>query len=228
MRIDHGFWIWGADGDEGDGDSEAESQEDFRPVAEPASAYASRHSSSTSHTPDDPSTAAKSPSRALQGASLQSASFQSSRGGEHHTVLTSASHPGSQFLLTISAPSQSGQQPSNSAHVYILIEICDCQCMLLNVYSGLYESSEPGLLSSSYQQHQGSQIGEVAPLPLVLANRDACQLPECVMKRTNAGLSCAVSGGAQLEHLLARVKHEKTMSRARAWEEGAKAKAHNR
>ncbi|KAG0579121.1 hypothetical protein KC19_4G074800 [Ceratodon purpureus] len=36
------------------------------------------------------------------------------------------------------------------------------------------------------------------------------------------------AGGAQLEHLLARVKHEKTVSRARAWEEGAKAKAHNR
>jgi hypothetical protein len=36
------------------------------------------------------------------------------------------------------------------------------------------------------------------------------------------------AGGAQLEHLLARVKHEKTISRARAWEEGAKAKAYNR
>lgn len=57
----------------------------------------------------------------------------------------------------------------------------------------------------------------------------SCQLPECVMSRANAksaGISPA--GGAQMEHLLARVKQEKTASRARAWEESAKCKAFNR
>jgi len=60
-----------------------------------------------------------------------------------------------------------------------------------------------------------------------MGSKDACHLPECVMSRASAGMAAA-SGGAQLEHLLARVKHEKTVSRARAWEEGAKCKAYNR
>jgi predicted acylesterase/phospholipase RssA len=38
----------------------------------------------------------------------------------------------------------------------------------------------------------------------------------------------AAAGGAQMEHLLARVKQEKIASRARAWEENAKSKALNR
>jgi len=58
------------------------------------------------------------PEAVLSTTNLRSASFQSSKGEfhqhqEHHTVLTSTSHPQSQFLLTISAPSpvpsQSGQ-----------------------------------------------------------------------------------------------------------------------
>jgi hypothetical protein len=46
------------------------------------------------------------------------------------------------------------------------------------------------------------------------------------MSSTSGGIAAA--GGAQMEHLLARVKQEKIASRARAWEENAKSKALNR
>lgn len=62
-------------------------------------------------------------------------------------------------------------------------------------------------------------------------SKDGCQLPEYVMSRVNnlsTGSGIAAAGGAQMEHLLARVKQEKTASRARAWEESAKSKAFNR
>ncbi len=51
------------------------------------------------------------------------------------------------------------------------------------------------------------------------------------MSSTSGGATMggiAAAGGAQMEHLLARVKQEKIASRARAWEENAKSKALNR
>ncbi|XP_024390378.1 uncharacterized protein [Physcomitrium patens] len=123
----------------------------------------------------------------------RSASFQSTKGEYHqhqeqHTVLNP--HSQSQFLLTISTPSQ----------------------------SGYYESGDAAL---SYQ-YLSNHLSEA---PSQMASKDGCQLPDCVTRRASGIVAV---GGAQLEHLLARVKHEKTLSRARAWEEGAKAKVYNR
>nr|PNR57765.1 hypothetical protein PHYPA_004759 [Physcomitrium patens] len=92
----------------------------------------------------------------------------------------------------------------------------DAVVIATNIRSASFQSAQ-----GEHYQHQGQQS------VLNPASHSQSQfLLTISAPSSQSGVSAA--GGAQLEHLLARVKHEKTVLRALAWEESAKARAYNR